>query len=161
MGLYRTAIVQGLSIAHGRGERRQFSPVKTQIISIPLEDTCRSPYFTLYPPTYCTNRESHTAKIRLVRSSTSLMTKYGKYDSSCTTLISSLSSLLSQLLICSPSMLRAKGRPNIPTLYVTEVRPSFVTRKPTDTDCGYCNGRRYWHEDDAKTRVPVQPCSMR
>ena len=38
MGLYRTAIVQGLSIEHGRGERRQFSPVKTEVISITLKD---------------------------------------------------------------------------------------------------------------------------
>ena len=35
----RTAIVQGLSIEHGRGERRQFSPVKTEVISKPLKDT--------------------------------------------------------------------------------------------------------------------------
>ena len=39
MGVYRTAIVQGLSIEHGRGERRQFSPVKTEVISITLKDT--------------------------------------------------------------------------------------------------------------------------
>ena len=38
MGVYRTAIVQGLSIAHGRGERRQFCPVKTEVISITLKD---------------------------------------------------------------------------------------------------------------------------
>ena len=43
MGVYRTAIVQGLSIEHGRGERRQFSPVKTEVISIPLKDTLYAP----------------------------------------------------------------------------------------------------------------------
>ena len=39
MGVYRTAIVQGLSIAHGPGERRQFSPVKSEVISVTLKDT--------------------------------------------------------------------------------------------------------------------------
>ena len=38
MGVYRTAIVQGLSIAHGRGERRQFCPGIPEVISKTLED---------------------------------------------------------------------------------------------------------------------------
>ena len=37
--MYRTAIVQGLSIAHGQGERHQFSPAKAEVISKTLEDT--------------------------------------------------------------------------------------------------------------------------
>ena len=36
MVVYRTAIVQGLSIAHGQGEGRQFSPVKSEVFSIRL-----------------------------------------------------------------------------------------------------------------------------
>ena len=39
MGMYTTAIVQGLSIAHGRGGRRQFCPAKAEVISKPLKDT--------------------------------------------------------------------------------------------------------------------------
>ena len=38
MGLYRTAIVQGLSIAHGRGERHQNRPPIGSLISIGLKD---------------------------------------------------------------------------------------------------------------------------
>ena len=41
MGVYRTAIVQGLSIAHGRGERRQFCPGIPELISITLKDSGR------------------------------------------------------------------------------------------------------------------------
>ena len=33
MVVYRTAIVEGLSIAHGRGEHCQFCPVKSEVIS--------------------------------------------------------------------------------------------------------------------------------
>ena len=39
MGLYRTAIVQGLSTAHGREERRQICPEISEFISKPLKDT--------------------------------------------------------------------------------------------------------------------------
>ena len=38
MGLYRTAIVQGLSSAHGREERRLFCPVFWVFISSRLKD---------------------------------------------------------------------------------------------------------------------------
>ena len=39
MVLYRTAIVQGLSSAHGREERRLFCPVFWVFISTRLKDT--------------------------------------------------------------------------------------------------------------------------
>ena len=54
MVVYRTAIVQGLSIAHGQGERRQFCPVKTEVISKPLKDrniSVRYLGFRLHPLT--------------------------------------------------------------------------------------------------------------
>ena len=39
MGLYRAVMVEGLSIAHGREERRQFCPFFPVFISIRLKDT--------------------------------------------------------------------------------------------------------------------------
>ena len=39
MGLYRTAIVQGLSSAHGRGERRPFKQFFGYVCRVTLEDT--------------------------------------------------------------------------------------------------------------------------
>ena len=39
MGLYRTAIVQGLSIVHGRGARRQIRPAFWVFILVTLKDT--------------------------------------------------------------------------------------------------------------------------
>ena len=38
MGLYRAVMVEGLSIAHGREERRQFCPFFPVFISITLKD---------------------------------------------------------------------------------------------------------------------------
>ena len=38
MGLYRTAIVQGLSVTHGRGGRRLFCPSNCHVISVTLKD---------------------------------------------------------------------------------------------------------------------------
>ena len=39
IGLYGTAIVQGLSTAHGREERRQFRPSFGEVISKTLKDS--------------------------------------------------------------------------------------------------------------------------
>ena len=36
--MYRTAIVQGLSSAHGREQRRQISPANWDVISVTLKD---------------------------------------------------------------------------------------------------------------------------
>ena len=39
MGVYRTAIVQGLSSAHGRERRRENKPAKEDVISVTLKDS--------------------------------------------------------------------------------------------------------------------------
>ena len=61
MGVYRTAIVQGLGIAHGRGERRQFSPVKSEVNYLnPTKGYMVSVDISLTPSRLCLGPLSHS-----------------------------------------------------------------------------------------------------